>query len=111
MKILKSISEDGIGFLEVEGEVDAHSTRKLKIAFSELFDKGNIRLVLDVTSMKFISSAGLQTILDAHHEALKLGGEVRLFGLGPQVGRIFEIAGFCELLHTSDTRQEALEGW
>lgn len=111
MKISKSVSENGIGILEVEGDLDADTARELGKALSDLLAQGVSRLVLDVTSMTFISSVGLRTVLCAHLEALDLGGEVRLFGLNPQVERIFEIAGFNEILHVSGTRREALEGW
>lgn len=111
MKISTSVSENGIAQIEVEGEVDAHTSRELDRELKGLLAQGHSRLALDATQMGYISSAGLRVILFAHREALQLGGEVRVFGLSAQVRRVFEIAGFDELLHISDTRQEAMEGW
>jgi stage II sporulation protein AA (anti-sigma F factor antagonist) len=111
MKISTSDAENGVVMLEVEGEVDAHTARKLDKALNDLLAQGHSRLVLDASQIGFISSAGLRAILFAHREALQHGGEVRLFGLNAQVRRVFEMAGFDESLHLSDTRQEALEGW
>lgn len=111
MKISTSVTENGIAQLEIEGEVDAHTARELDRVLKDLLAQGHSRLVLDATDMGYTSSAGLRVILFAHREARQLGGEVRVFGLNAQVRRVFEIAGFDELLHISDTRQEAMEGW
>ena len=111
MKISKSVTKSGIVLLEVEGEVDAHTARKLDQALKDLLVQGHSRLVLDASQMGYISSAGLRVVLFAHREARQLGGEVRLFGLNAQVRRVFEIAGFDKLLCISDTRQESMEGW
>jgi anti-anti-sigma factor len=111
VKISKSVTKSGIVLLEVEGEVDAHTARKLDQALKDLLAQGHSRLVLDASQMGYISSAGLRVVLFAHREARQLGGEVRLFGLNAQVRRVFEIAGFDKLLCISDTRQESMEGW
>jgi anti-sigma B factor antagonist len=111
VKISTSVTENEIAQLEVDGEVDAHTARELDTALKNLLAQGHSRLVLDASQMGYISSAGLRVILFAHREATQLGGEVRLFGLTPQVRRVFAIAGFDELLRIADTYQEAIEGW
>jgi len=111
MKISKSIIENEITILEIEGEIDAHTTKTLAKALNDLFAQGHNRLVLDISKITFISSAGLRTILYAHREAVQLGGEVRLFGLNAQVCRTFETAGFYDLLHISDRLKDSIEGW
>ena len=111
MKISTSVTRDGTAQLEVAGEIDAHTSRELDRALKDLLAQGHSRLALDASRMGYISSAGLRVILFAHREARQLGGEVRVFGPSAQARRVFEIAGFDELLHISDTCQEAMEGW
>jgi len=111
VKISTCVTENGVVLLEVEGEVDAHTARKLDKTLKDLLAQGHSRLVLDASQMGYISSAGLRVVLLTHRKARQLGGEVRLSGLNAQVRRIFEIAGFDELLRISDTRQESMEGW
>jgi anti-sigma B factor antagonist len=111
MKVLTSVSENEVVLLEVEGEVDAHTARKLDRALNDLLTRGHSRLVLDASQIGFISSAGLRAITFAHREAQQQGGEVRVFGLTAQVRRIFEMAGLDDFLHLSATCQEATEGW
>ena len=111
MKISTSVTENLVAQLEIEGEVDAHTARELDRALKDLLAQGRGRLVLDVSRVGYISSAGLRVILLAHRGARQLDGGVRICGLSAQVRRVFEIAGFDELLPISDTCQEAMEGW
>jgi anti-anti-sigma factor len=111
MKVLTSSAENEVVLIEVEGEIDAHTARKLDKTLNDLLAQGHRRLVLDASRMDFISSAGLRAITFAQREAQQQGGEVRVFGLNAQVRRVFEMAALDECLHLSDTRQEAMEGW
>jgi anti-sigma B factor antagonist len=111
VKISTSITNRGPVLLKLEGEVDAHTVARLDQALKDLMSQGHYRLVLDATQLEYISSKGLRALLLAQQGVRQLGGEVRLFGLTVQVRRIFELAGFDELLPISQTCQEAMEGW
>jgi anti-anti-sigma factor len=111
MKISTSSAEHEVVLIEVEGEVDAHTARRLHKVLKDLLAQGHSRLVLDVSHMSFISSAGLRAIMFAQQEAGQRGGEVRVCGLDAQARRIFELVGVDECLTLSDTRQEAMGGW
>lgn len=111
MKVSTSESENGVIVLQVEGQVDAHTARQLSTTLNDLLDQGHSRLLIDATLMPYISSAGLRAVLAAQRGAVRVGGEVRLFGPNDQVRRILEMTGFDELLRIGDTPQEAMEGW
>jgi anti-anti-sigma factor len=111
MKISTSSAGKEVILIEVEGEVDAHTARKLDQTLNDLLAQGHSRLVLDVSHMGFVSSAGLRTITFAQREAQQQGGEVRVFGLNAQIRRVFEMAGLDDCVQLSDTRQQALAGW
>ena len=111
MKILTSSAENEVVLIEVDGELDAYTARQLDRTLNDLLAQGRSRLVLDASQVGFISSAGLRSITFAHQEALRQGGEVRVFGLNAQVCRVFEMAGLDECLHLSESRQEAMGGW
>lgn len=111
MKIITSVTQDGIVLFEVEGEIDAHTAPKLKETLSEWLAQGYSRVVLNDSRIEHISSAGLRVLLYAQREARQRGGEVRLFGANAQVRRVIELAGLERLLSIRDTRQEAMEDW
>jgi anti-sigma B factor antagonist len=111
MKITASIAQNGVALLEVEGGVDAHTAHLLRRTLGDLLAQGHGRLVLDVSHMEYISSAGLRVLLDARRDARRLGGEVRLCDPNALVRRVIDLAGFEELLYVSGTRQQAMEDW
>jgi anti-anti-sigma factor len=111
MKISTSRVGNEVVLIEVEGELDAHTARTLDTTLKKELAQGHSRLVLDASHMGFISSAGLRAIMFAQREASRQGGQVRVCGLNTQARWIFEMAGLDEVLHLSDTRQEAMEGW
>jgi anti-anti-sigma factor len=111
MKISTSVDEQGVTLIEVQGEVDAHTSGDLDKALGDLLAQQHSRLVLDFSQVGYVSSAGLRALLRAQQKARALGGEVRLFGLTPFVRQVFELAGFDRLLRITATRQEAVAGW
>jgi anti-anti-sigma factor len=111
VRISTSVAERDVVVVEIEGEVDAHTVGALDETLSDLLAQGQSRLVLDLSRMGFISSPGLRAILFAQRAAGQQGGQVRAFGLSARVRRIFELAALDEVLHLSNTRQEAIEGW
>jgi anti-anti-sigma factor len=111
MKISTSSIENEVVLVEIEGDVDAHTARALDRTLNNLLAQDHFRLLLDVSHMHYISSAGLRTIMFAHREACQHGGEIRVYGLNAQARRLFEIIGLDECLHLSDSLEEAMAGW
>jgi anti-anti-sigma factor len=111
MKISTFTAENEVVFVAIEGEIDAHTARKLDETLEGLLAQGHKRLMLDVSQMSFISSAGLRAIMFAQREAGERGGEVRVCGPDSQTRRIFEMVGLDECLKLSETCQEAIQGW
>lgn len=111
MKVSTSTAENEVVLVEIDGEVDAYTAHKLHETLEGILAQGHKRLVLDVSKMGFISSAGLRVILFAQRELCQRGGEVRACGLGAQTLAVFEMIGLDECLKLCDTRQEALQDW
>jgi anti-anti-sigma factor len=111
MKILTSGAEKEIVFIDIEGEIDANTARKLDRTLNSLLAQGHSRLVLDASQMTYISSAGLRAIVFAQREAGQRGGQLRICCLDGQALRIFEMACLDEYLRLCSTRQEAMEDW
>ncbi|MDQ3790477.1 MAG: STAS domain-containing protein [Actinomycetota bacterium] len=66
-------------------------------------------LVLDMTSISFITSAGL-AVLVAHHQAQQLHHELRIVIGGSPVGQSLRRTGLHDFLSTYDTLEAALTG-
>jgi len=110
-KVTTDTQEKMYAVVSIEGELDALTANKLNKALSDLLEKGRIRLALDFSKVRFISSAGLGAILRVQQEASKSGGQIRLFSLPKNVRNVFEIAGFDKIIPMVDQLSEAVEGW
>ena len=111
MEVTTFAHENNIMVVEVKGEVDAYAAQDLEKRFMDLSSQGYHRIVVDISNMPFISSAGIRAILYAHREAVQSGGEVRLVGPTDHVRRTLEITGLFEILQVTDELQESITNW
>jgi len=47
-------------------------------AVSESLERGEVKIILDLTSVPFISSKGLEILLEMHKESQKKGGGIKI---------------------------------
>ncbi|MBS2034196.1 STAS domain-containing protein [bacterium] len=81
--------------LAVEGRLDANSSAAFQERLlTEVEKRPNSRVVVDLTGLNYLSSAGLRVLLVAAKTSKKIGTEVRLAGLRPHVEEVFSISGF-----------------
>ena len=111
MQVTLEAQQKTFAVVSVEGEVDALTANDLDAVLSDLLHQGHTRLALDFSAVRFISSAGLGSVLRVQQEASKLGGQVRLFALRDNVRRVFEIAGFDRIIPIMAEQAEAIDGW
>jgi anti-anti-sigma factor len=64
-------------------------------------------MVLDMTQVRYVSSAGLRILLKLAKEAKAKGAAYSLVGLQPAVREVFEISGFDKIIPAFATRAEA----
>ena len=64
---------------------------EMEAMLNSLFEEGVRKLVLDLTHVEFVDSAGLGVIMRAFGEMEQLGGQVRIAGANEQVRRLFTI--------------------
>ena len=63
----------------------------------ELYDCHDKNIVLDLTDLKYICSAGLRLFLALLQEGRKNGCNVSVTGLSPYIRRVFDETGFARL--------------
>jgi anti-anti-sigma factor len=107
-----NISRDernGIAVLRFEGNLDTGTAPDAEEALNSLLAGGTSKIVLDFTSLDYISSAGLRVLLASARTLRGGGGDLRLFGLNETVSDVFEISGFSTILAVFDAEDEALQ--
>lgn len=56
-------------------------------------DRGQQQLVLDMHQIALIDSAGLELLLDVHEKCQRMGGALKLAGLGPLCREVLKATG------------------
>jgi len=107
MNILKNSVDETI-VLDIEGRLDTTSYPQLEAYMGDLLKQGATKIVLNLSSLDYISSSGLRVILKTLKEIDQKGGALYLCGLNDHIMEIFEVSGFTELFQIYSTREEAL---
>jgi anti-sigma B factor antagonist len=82
--------------LVVEGRLDTTTASSLEKIINEDID-GTKNLILDMSSLEYISSAGLRVLLGAQKKMQKIGS-MTLKNVCEDVMDVFEMTGFADIL-------------
>lgn len=82
--------------IRVEGESDAFTSIRLREFLRSQLDAGHTELLLDLSDLTFIDSAGLRVLIDADRALRENGGRLVLRAPSRPVLRILDIAGLRE---------------
>jgi anti-sigma B factor antagonist/stage II sporulation protein AA (anti-sigma F factor antagonist) len=93
------------------GRIDHASAEGLKEALAPYLGRcaaGQDQLVLDLSGVDYISSAGLRVLMLARKQAKAQGGTLVVAALSPIVQEIFEIGRFTVVFEVFPSTREAL---
>ena len=108
------ISEKTIGDVNVislSGRLDAYSANEVEKKLDSLIDAAQVRLVISLEKLEYISSSGLRVFLAALKKTKKQQGDIRLACLKPYIKEVFDIAGFTQLFNMFDTEEAAVNSF
>ena len=83
----------------------------IRDVLDQLREQGAKKILLDMTKLDFISSAGLRVLLATAQELKQDGGDLRVCSLNESVKEVFDLSGFSDLLMVLDDETEALSGF
>ncbi len=89
------------------GRLDSSTSRILEATFNAQLEDRHARLIVDMSSVNYISSSGLKAILAAWQKARKFGGDLLLAGMSQRVRKVFEMVGFDMLFTIVDSVGDA----
>lgn len=106
--VVNPSSEGDLTVLGLEGYLDAHTAPEFERAVQAQIDAGRVRLIVDGTELRYISSAGLGVFMSFIEEVREKGGDIKICGLVPKVRQVFDILGFHAIYDMLDTRDAAI---
>jgi len=78
--------------LPLKGEIDLHISPSVTASLNTMIEKKPRRLVVDLSDVTYIDSAGLAALIEAMQKVEGYGGKFLLAGLQETVRSIFEIS-------------------
>ncbi|HYG03660.1 MAG TPA: STAS domain-containing protein [Chryseosolibacter sp.] len=104
---IKRLQEDGTDVLALIGEIDASSSIELDLAIAKSVGEGFTKILIDCSSLEYISSAGLGVFMSYIEEFKDKNIKMVLFGMSDKVANTFEILGLHELLQIGKDKVQA----
>jgi anti-sigma B factor antagonist len=78
--------------LPLKGEIDLHVSPVVTASLNAMIEKKPDRMVIDLSEVTYIDSAGLAALIQAMQKVEAYGGKFSLAGLQETVRSIFEIS-------------------
>lgn len=93
----------------VNGRIDSSTAPQLAEALEGITGNGRYKIVLDMSNLEFMSSAGFRALLSSQRVCKRYNrGEIVLAVVPQRVQESLELAGFTELFKTFDDAVEAV---
>jgi len=94
--------------LRVIGRLDYSTSKTMEERLLSIIDSGEGRLVIELSQLDYISSAGLRVFLLAAKRMGNTNGRMILCSLKDAVKQVFDIAGFSSFLTLAGSTEEAI---
>lgn len=105
-----TVGERGeIAVLSLRGIIDTVSAEKLRETLDQVIKGGRVRVVTDMSQVEYVSSGGWGVFTERLRELRRAGGDIKLFGMDPDVYYVFTMLGFNIVLSSFDLLVDAIE--
>ena len=94
--------------ISLVGSLDALTADQAHGFIGAQLDGGQQRVVVDLSQVDFMSSAGIRVLLDMLKRSRGLGGDLRLAATQPGVQRTLEMSGMVRVLKVYPSVEEAV---
>lgn len=102
----------GVLVMELAGTLTVgEEAGRLRARLKEVLGDGTTQLVLDLSRVHYIDSAGLGAIVSGHTTARNMGGSVKLANLGNQFRAQLKVSKLTSVFDVYDTVEEAMRSF
>jgi anti-sigma B factor antagonist len=95
--------------VKVDGRIDSATAPRLAETLNAVMDEGRYKLILDMTDVTFISSAGLRVLVNTQKVCRRYNrGEIVLTNVPTNIYSALDLAGFTSLFKIFDDNLTAV---
>lgn len=105
----EAATDSSIRIFELCGYIDAHTVIEFEKAANKVIEGGTNNLILDISGLSYISSAGIGAMMGLARQLSQLGGDLVLLNPTPKVYSILDGLGFTKIFKVAANESEAFE--
>lgn len=95
---IRTHSRDQVTVVDLVGDIDGNTAPEAQARILSLADKPGSKLVLDMSGVSYMSSAGLRLLLVMYRKIVGKGGKVVVANIPANIASTMEATGFLDLL-------------
>lgn len=100
---------NGASVVALSGQLDAHTAPELEHFLEEMIRiEKKAKIVLDFSSLEYISSAGLGVLMGFVEETREAGGDIKLASVPEKIYHVLDLLGFPVVFSIRPTVAEAV---
>ena len=110
MNISESTQND-IRIIQPQGRVDSEGAIDLELSLHEAYQAGSHQMILDLSNVSYINSAGLRILAEMLTRTQGSGGDFLVAGPSQKIRRVFQIIGFDNFFRLFDDVESAVQAF
>lgn len=110
-QVHKEKLQNGVAFVKTKGSLDAHTYEEFERALTELFNSDVYRVIVDLSQLDYISSAGAGVFIWAVGKAQENNGDIVILNPVVNVKEVFDLLGLSQIFTFKNSREEALKAF
>lgn len=105
---VKKREVENVSVINLKGYLDAHTAPDFEKALQDLVDQERVQIVVNLSELNYISSAGLGVFMGFIEEIRKKKGDIKIAEPSEKVYRVFDLLGFPVLYEIFPSESEAV---
>ena len=111
LKIAMEPRAAGVAVARFTGRLDFTSAPEAKGQFTGAIAAGHRKLIVDLSKVEFVDSAGLGSLIGGMRSARQAGGDLRIANPTSQVTMLLSLTSLDQVLKVHPTIEEAVGGF
>lgn len=106
---IKEEKKENATIFSLKGRLDSATSPEVEAKIMDTIGHGTKEVILDFSSLDYISSAGIRVLVHCHKELEKLHGHIFLTSVPKPIENVLYITGFLPYFKVFEGKAEALQ--
>jgi len=102
-----AMANTAVSVVALEGTLDFNTVGDFEQLLQDSFRKNQYKLILDMSKLTYISSAGIGVLVGVIKDVRKNKGDIKFANVNPEVYKVFDLLDLPGIFHFLKTEGEA----